>query len=88
MIDAWLRASEMIASSAPKRVSKTPPFASKQDENKMVSSVPRNAESSASSALCRVWVPQMNRTLAIPKPHRVSASAAAATTRGSSASPR
>ena len=88
MSEAWLSSSEMIASSAPKSVSKTPPLASKQDENKIVSSVPRNADRSASSAACSSWVPQMNRTLAIPKPHRSSASLAAATTRGSSARPR
>ena len=32
MIEAWLSSSEMIASSAPKSTSKTPPLASKQDE--------------------------------------------------------
>ncbi len=32
MIDAWLRASEITASSAPSSVSKTPPLASKQEE--------------------------------------------------------
>ena len=32
MIDAWLSASEMMASSSPSSVSKRPPFASKQDE--------------------------------------------------------
>ena len=32
MIEAWLSSSLMIASSAPKRTSKTPPLASKHDE--------------------------------------------------------
>jgi hypothetical protein len=32
MIDAWLSASLMIASSSPSSVSKRPPFASKHDE--------------------------------------------------------
>ena len=34
----------------------------------MVSSVPRNRLSRASSVLCKSWVPQMKRTEAIPKP--------------------
>lgn len=32
MMDAWFNSSEMIASSAENSVSKTPPFASKQEE--------------------------------------------------------
>ena len=32
----------------------------------MVSSVPRKAESRASSSLCGAWVPQMKRTEAMP----------------------
>lgn len=32
MMEAWLRASEMTASSGPRMVSKTPPLASKQEE--------------------------------------------------------
>ncbi len=32
MIEAWLSSSEMIASSSPRSVSKSPPLASKQDE--------------------------------------------------------
>ena len=31
MIEAWLSASEMIASSSPRSVSKRPPFASKHE---------------------------------------------------------
>jgi len=88
MIDAWFSSSEMTTSSAPSSTSKTPPLASKQDGNKMVASVPRNADSLLSSCTCWVCVPQMNRTLAIPKPHSSSAVLAAATRRGSSASPR
>ena len=45
MIDAWLSASEMTASSSPSSASKRPPFASKHELKRIVSSVPRNAES-------------------------------------------
>jgi hypothetical protein len=38
MIDAWLSASETTASSSPRSASKTPPFASKQEEKRIVSS--------------------------------------------------
>lgn len=66
MIDAWFRASEITASSGPRRVSKTPPFASKQEEYRIVSSCPRNADSLRSSSLWISCVPQMNRTDAMP----------------------
>ena len=66
MIDAWLSSSLMTASWSPSRVSNSPPLASKQEEYKIVSSVPRNAEMRSSSCLCTSWVPQMNRTLARP----------------------
>ncbi len=49
MIEAWLRASEMTASSSPSRVSKSPPLASKHDPYRMVSSVPRKSLNAASS---------------------------------------
>ena len=48
----------------------------------MVSSVPRNADNRASSSLCTVWVPQMNRTDAMPKPWSRTACAAASTSAG------
>ncbi len=54
----------------------------------MVASVCRNRETASSRSVCRVWVPQMKRTDAMPNPHRSSASLAAAMRRGSSASPR
>jgi hypothetical protein len=54
----------------------------------MVSSVPRNREMAASSSVWIVCVPQMNRTLESPNPQRWSPSWAAATSPGSSASPR
>ena len=73
MIEAWLSSSEMTASCSPSSTSNTPPLASKQDGNRIVASVPRKAESLSSSSTCWVWVPQMNRTLAIPKPHVSSA---------------
>ena len=79
---------DTIASSGPNRTSNTPPLASKQDEYRIVSSVPRKSDRAASSCLCSTWVPQMNRTLAIPKPHSRSAAAAASSTCGLSASPR
>lgn len=66
MIDAWLRASEMTASSGPSTVSKTPPLASKQEEYRIVSSWPRKAERRASSSLWTSCVPQMKRTDAMP----------------------
>ena len=45
MIEAWLSASEMTASSGPSSASKRPPFASKQELKRIVSSVPRKADS-------------------------------------------
>ena len=42
MIEAWLSASEMIASSSPSSGSNRPPLASKQAAYRMVSSVPKN----------------------------------------------
>ena len=45
MIDAWLSWSEMTASRSSSSASKTPPFASKHEPKRIVSSVPRNAES-------------------------------------------
>jgi len=66
MIEAWFSASEMMASSAPKSVSKTPPLASKQEANRMASWVPRKPASRRSSSRCCSWVPQMKRTLASP----------------------
>ena len=88
MIEAWFSASEMTASSGPKSDSKTPPLASKQLENRMVSSVPRNFDTRSSRARCRSWVPQMKRTLAMPKPRSSMASLAAAMISGWSARPR
>ena len=88
MMEAWFRASEMMASSGPKSDSNTPPLASKQLENRMVSSVPRNFDTRASSSRCRSWVPQMNRTLAMPKPRSSMADLAAAMMSGWSARPR
>ena len=92
MMEAWFNSSEMIASSAPSSVSNRPPLASKHDEYKMVSkpSAPsrRNDVSADSSSLCWVWVPQMNRTDAIPKPHLSRASFAASISTGESARPR
>ena len=66
MIDAWLSASEITQSCSPRIVSNSPPLASKHDEYRIVSSVPRNSLRAVSSAVCTVWVPQMKRTDAIP----------------------
>ncbi len=66
MMLAWFRASLMMASCSCSSVSNRPPLASKQDEYRIVSSVPRNSLSFSSSCLCTDCVPQMNRTLAIP----------------------
>ena len=88
MIEAWLRASEITASRSSSKASKTPPLASKHDPNKIVSSAPRKCDNRSSRVRWMVWVPQMNRTDAIPKPQVTKASRAASTTRGSSARPR
>ena len=85
---AWLSSSLITASSSASSVSNNPPLASKQLEYRMLSSVSRNAASAASSSLCTLCVPQMKRTDAMPKPYRARPSRAAATSRGSSASPR
>ena len=77
MIEAWFSSSLMTASSAPSRVSNTPPLASKHEGNRMVSSVPSHSVISASSCLCSWCVPLMNRTLAMPKPSRSRAACAA-----------
>ena len=54
------------------------PLASKQAANKMASSLPRYAAIRCSNCRCRVCVPQMKRTEAMPKPNASSAFLAAA----------
>ena len=88
MSEAWLSSSEMIASRSSKSTSKTPPLASKHEEYRIVSSVPKKSDSARSRRVCWVWVPQMKRTDAMPKPHSSSAALAAAMTSGWSARPR
>ena len=66
MIEAWLSASLITQSCSSRIVSNRPPLASKHDEYRIVSSVPRNRLSSASSCRCTVCVPQMKRTDAMP----------------------
>ncbi len=88
MMLAWFNASEITASSAFSSTSNSPALASKHDGNRIVASVPRNWLIRSSSSRCSSWVPQMKRTEAIPKPHLSSASCAAWTIRGWSASPR
>ena len=88
MIEAWFSSSLMTASRSSSSDSNTPPLASKQDENRIVASVPSSVEICCSSSVCWDCVPQMKRTLAMPKPHSSSAALAAATTSGWSASPR
>src|SRR5690625_5324675 len=60
--EAWFSSSEMIASSGPNSGPNTAPLASKQEENRIVASVPRNLETASSNSRCRSWVPQMKRT--------------------------
>ena len=69
MIEAWLSASEMTASSPESSVSNNPPFASKQEEYRMASSIFKKPAMRCSSCLWISWVPQMKRTLDRPKPH-------------------
>ena len=88
MSDAWLSASETIASSLVNSDSKTPPFASKHDEKRIVASVPRKRLTASSSCTWRSWVPQMKRTEAMPKPRSSSADLAASMICGWSARPR
>ena len=68
MIDAWFSASLITASSGPRIVSNSPPFASKHEVYRMVSSVPRKAEIFCSSCRWMSRVPQMKRTEDMPKP--------------------
>ena len=88
MIEAWFSWSEITASRSSSSASKTPPLASKHEPNRIVSSVPRNAERRSSSSRWSACVPQMNLTEAIPYPQRSSASCAAATISGWFARPR
>ena len=53
MIEAWLSASEMTTSCSDSSVSNRPPFASKHELNRIVSSVPRNSLRRRSSCL---WI--------------------------------
>ena len=43
MIEAWFSASQITASASDRSASNRPPFASKHEENRIVSSVPRNS---------------------------------------------
>ena len=63
---ACTRRSAIITSWSFSTASNTPPLASMQLGKRIVSSVPRNAVSFASSWRCRSCVPQMKRTLDIP----------------------
>ena len=66
MMEAWLSASEMMASSAESSASNTPPLASKQEPKRMQSSVPAKSATVRSSSLWSVSVPQMKRTEPMP----------------------
>ena len=88
MIEAWLSSSEMTASCSSSSTSNTPPFASKQDEYRIVASVPRNGDSRLSSSRVLGLRAADEPHAAIPKPHSSSAALAAATTAGWSARPR
>ena len=81
MMLAWFRASEMTASSAQQRLEQ----AAVGVEAGRVEDRVLGAQEVADPLLeleVQVLVPQMNRTEAIPKPHRSSASCAAWTIRG------
>ena len=78
MIEAWLSSSEMTASSAPSSVSKTRGVGVEaRGVEDRVLGPEELAPAACSSSRCTVCVPQMNRTDAIPKPHRSIASCAA-----------
>ena len=66
MMLAWFSESLMTASCSSSRVSNNPPFASKQDEYSIVSSMDRYRLSRSSSSRCTRCVPQMKRTEAAP----------------------
>src|ERR1700741_2181793 len=80
--EAWWSSSEMTASAGPSSVSNRPAFASKHELYRIVASVDRNSDSLPSSSLCGSCGPQVNRTAAIPKPHRRKASRAGPVLRG------
>ena len=82
MIEAWLSASLMTASSLVRMDSKSPAFASKHDAYRMVSSVPWKAVSRSSSCLWISCVPQMKRTELRPYPWDARLWCAASTSRG------
>ena len=88
MIDAWFSSSEITASSAVSSTSNSPVLASKQEPNRIASSVPRNAAIRPSSRRWISCVPQMNRTDARPKPHSSRAACAASAIAESPARPR
>src|SRR5690348_18359979 len=59
----WFNSSLIIASSAPSKVSNKPVLASKHEEYKIVSSVPRNSESLVSKVFFLVCLPPPRSTL-------------------------
>ena len=59
MIDAWFKLSLMMASSGPHSCSKMPALASKQEEYRMVSSVPWKIDNLDSNCLWMSCVPQI-----------------------------
>ena len=88
MIEAWFNASETTKSPSSTTVAVKPSFAFQADTYDIDASVPTNRASADSSSRWIVNVPQMNRTLPVPAPNRLSASVPASTTAGSAASPR
>ena len=65
-IEAWTSRSAIMTSFSPKSASKTPALASRQEEKRIVSSVPRNSVRRRSSSRWMSCVPQMKRTEDIP----------------------
>ena len=69
IIDAWFNWSEIIASSLSSNVSNNPPFASKHELYKIVSSLSKKDDTFCSSSLWIFWVPHINLTELNPKPY-------------------
>ena len=65
-IEAWTSRSAIMTSWSERIASKTPAFASRQDEKRIVSSVPRNSVRRLSSSRWMSCVPQMKRTDDMP----------------------
>ena len=88
MIDAWLSSSEITASRSSSSTSNTPPLASKQEENRIVASVPRNCDRRALEFRVLGLRAADEPNAGHPEAPLVEGGMAAATTDGWSARPR